>query len=382
MRVVTILAGHAGRWLEHELEREGIPVESIWVDGESRSSLSVADRSGGGLTEFYEHGVAITADAWRRFAARTSTLSRTAAWVTISGSLPPGAPADGYRGLEIACAARRRHRRGAARLGRPGQGERRRGRPPDRPGDGHGRGRPGRRPGAAQRRRHRRRDPGARRRGAGHARRRRALAGRSTHPAPIRWEAATRSWPGWSSPARAEPAGTTRCGWRSGRRRPTPPCPGPPASPGPRPSGWPERAVVSRGVTASPRRGVEHVGGAGVERERQHLARGRARAGLEPRRDRHRLAGATRERAVHHHLAPQRLHHLDDQAERGPAVAVTGERQRAPAARRARPRRPAAPGSGMVTVPAVSTPPRTAAGSRFIGGLPMKPATNRLAGRS
>ena len=76
VRVVTILAGHAGRWLEHELEREGIPVESIWVDGESRSSLSVADRSGGGLTEFYEHGVAIPADAWRRFAARTSALSR------------------------------------------------------------------------------------------------------------------------------------------------------------------------------------------------------------------------------------------------------------------------------------------------------------------
>ena len=104
VRVVTILAGHAGRWLEHELEREGIPVESIWVDGESRSSLSVADRAGAGLTEFYEDGVAITAEAWRRFAAHTSTLSRSAAWVTISGSLPPGAPADGYAGLELECA--------------------------------------------------------------------------------------------------------------------------------------------------------------------------------------------------------------------------------------------------------------------------------------
>ena len=104
VRVVTILAGHAGRWLEHELEREGIPVESIWVGGESRSSLSVADQAGVGLTEFYEHGVAITAEAWRRFAAHTSTLSRTAAWVTISGSLPPGAPADGYGGLDLQCA--------------------------------------------------------------------------------------------------------------------------------------------------------------------------------------------------------------------------------------------------------------------------------------
>jgi 1-phosphofructokinase family hexose kinase len=104
VRVVTILAGHAGRWLEHELGREGIPVESIWVDGESRSSLSVADRAGAGLTEFYEHGVAITAEAWRRFAAHTSTLSRSAVWVTLSGSLPPGAPAEAYAGLELACA--------------------------------------------------------------------------------------------------------------------------------------------------------------------------------------------------------------------------------------------------------------------------------------
>jgi 1-phosphofructokinase family hexose kinase len=103
VRVVTILAGHAGRWLEHELQREGIPVESIWVDGESRSSLSVADRAGTGLTEFYEHGVAVTHDAWRRFAAHTATLSRTAAWVTISGSLPPGGPTDGYGGLELVC---------------------------------------------------------------------------------------------------------------------------------------------------------------------------------------------------------------------------------------------------------------------------------------
>jgi 1-phosphofructokinase family hexose kinase len=104
VRVVAILAGHAGRWLEHELGREGIPVESIWVDGESRSSLSVADQAGAGLTEFYEDGVAITADAWRRFAAHTSALSRSAAWVTISGSLPPGAPAEGYARLDLDCA--------------------------------------------------------------------------------------------------------------------------------------------------------------------------------------------------------------------------------------------------------------------------------------
>lgn len=103
VRVVAILAGHAGRWLEHEVEREGIPLEPVWVDGESRSSLSVADRAGTGLTEFYEHGVTITDDGCRQFTDATSRRARGATWLTVSGSLPPGAPADGYRMLDPAC---------------------------------------------------------------------------------------------------------------------------------------------------------------------------------------------------------------------------------------------------------------------------------------
>ena len=76
VQVVTILAGHAGRWLEDELEREGIPVQAVWVDGE----------------------------AWTRFANAASVLSYAAAWLTVSGSVPPGAPPDGYRLLAPACA--------------------------------------------------------------------------------------------------------------------------------------------------------------------------------------------------------------------------------------------------------------------------------------
>jgi 1-phosphofructokinase family hexose kinase len=104
VQVVTILAGHAGRWIEDELEREGIPVQAVWVDGETRSSLSVADRSTRDLTEFYEHGVEVGGDAWARFIEAVSVLSYAAAWVTVSGSVPPRAPADGYRLLRPACA--------------------------------------------------------------------------------------------------------------------------------------------------------------------------------------------------------------------------------------------------------------------------------------
>ena len=44
------------------------------------------------------------ADAWRRFANAVSVLSYAATWLTVSGSVPPGAPADGYRGTAPACA--------------------------------------------------------------------------------------------------------------------------------------------------------------------------------------------------------------------------------------------------------------------------------------
>lgn len=107
VQVVTILAGHAGRWLERQLERAGIPAHGVWVEGESRSSLSVAHGGEGQLTEFYEHGVTVAPDSWREFAQAAARYSAEAAWTTVSGSLPPGAPADGYRTATLSspCAA-------------------------------------------------------------------------------------------------------------------------------------------------------------------------------------------------------------------------------------------------------------------------------------
>jgi 1-phosphofructokinase family hexose kinase len=94
-----VLAGHAGRWLAEALEREGVPGAFAWVEGETRSSLSVADRETESLTEFYERGDDIGADGWGSLEAvvREALPGRT--WMTMSGNLPPGAPEDGYARL-------------------------------------------------------------------------------------------------------------------------------------------------------------------------------------------------------------------------------------------------------------------------------------------
>jgi fructose-1-phosphate kinase PfkB-like protein len=59
----------------------------------------VADRESAGLTEFYEHGEVAPSAAWVELTDTTIRRTRRGAWLTISGSMPRGAPDDGYRDL-------------------------------------------------------------------------------------------------------------------------------------------------------------------------------------------------------------------------------------------------------------------------------------------
>jgi len=101
-----ILAGYAGQWLEEALADEGVSGTFAWAEGETRASLSVADAETEGLTEFYERGDDVGPQGWARLEAVVTGAASGAAWVTMSGNLPPGAPAEGYaRLIEIARAA-------------------------------------------------------------------------------------------------------------------------------------------------------------------------------------------------------------------------------------------------------------------------------------
>jgi 1-phosphofructokinase family hexose kinase len=94
-----ILAGHAGRWVEQALAGEGVAARFAWVEGETRASLSVADATDRGLTEFYERGTDVGADGWRGLEEVVAELCPGASWLTISGYVPLGAPEDGYARL-------------------------------------------------------------------------------------------------------------------------------------------------------------------------------------------------------------------------------------------------------------------------------------------
>jgi tagatose 6-phosphate kinase len=106
--VVAVVAGHAGTWIVDELAARGIRGWFVQVDGESRTCLSVLDRSTGELTEFYEAGLRLGSDRWSAVeAALRDALAYDpgSAVVLLAGSLPSGASADAYRQLAVTASA-------------------------------------------------------------------------------------------------------------------------------------------------------------------------------------------------------------------------------------------------------------------------------------
>lgn len=100
-----ILAGHTGRWVAEALADEGVRSEFAWGPGETRSSLSVADRATGRLTEFYEDGRPIRAEDWSAVLEIVEGLVDQASWLALAGSLPADADIEGYP--RLLAAARR-----------------------------------------------------------------------------------------------------------------------------------------------------------------------------------------------------------------------------------------------------------------------------------
>lgn len=95
---IAIIAGHSGDWVAGQLAMERVDFRAVRDHGDTRTCLSVLDRSTGRLTEFYERGSSVGEGTWERLEATLAgELDHDdVGAVVISGSLPPGAPIDGY----------------------------------------------------------------------------------------------------------------------------------------------------------------------------------------------------------------------------------------------------------------------------------------------
>ncbi len=109
--LVTGLAGGAGAdGLRADLDRAGLPHRLTPVQGSVRRTVAVVDDDGE-VTGLWEPGPVVGPAEWLRFAGADFPAALAGATVVVlSGSLPPGVPADAYAVLL----------RRAARLGVPG----------------------------------------------------------------------------------------------------------------------------------------------------------------------------------------------------------------------------------------------------------------------
>ncbi len=100
--VVAVVGGHAGSWLAAGLDARGIHHWLVWVEGETRTCLSVLDRQTGDLTEFYEAGVVLPEARWPSVETALGQAladDPSGTVVLLAGSLPPGAPPDACQRL-------------------------------------------------------------------------------------------------------------------------------------------------------------------------------------------------------------------------------------------------------------------------------------------
>lgn len=88
------VAGHIGRALTELLEIEQLPFEAIDVPGETRLSHHVTDLDTGLEYRFVLPGTPLSGADLDRCLQTVSRTGRRAAYVVLSGSLPPGVSAD------------------------------------------------------------------------------------------------------------------------------------------------------------------------------------------------------------------------------------------------------------------------------------------------
>ncbi len=91
-----LAGGPTGRAIVDGLAAEGIESAFLTVGADSRTTLAVVDRAGGGVTEFREPGGPVTGEEFAAFLVHLDGLLAGVSFCVFSGSLPPGLPSDAY----------------------------------------------------------------------------------------------------------------------------------------------------------------------------------------------------------------------------------------------------------------------------------------------
>ena len=95
-----LTGGRRGQQLRADVAEAGIHEEFCQIKGETRQTVNIVETGRPGLpTELREPGPPVSQAEWDHFRKRFTSLAAEADVVTMSGSLPPGVPADAYATL-------------------------------------------------------------------------------------------------------------------------------------------------------------------------------------------------------------------------------------------------------------------------------------------
>lgn len=95
--VLGFAGGRVGDAVVEELDRAGLAHDLVPIAGQTRRTLIVVDDGGGEPTGLSEAGPRVSEDEWHALVARFRPHAPAA--IVLSGSHPPGLPADAYASL-------------------------------------------------------------------------------------------------------------------------------------------------------------------------------------------------------------------------------------------------------------------------------------------
>lgn len=92
---VALLGGAGGAWIVDECARIALPLHRIETRAPTRTCVSIAELGRHTMTEIYERPRRVPPEDWSALEAVVAAeATGRPGWLTVSGSLPPGAPAD------------------------------------------------------------------------------------------------------------------------------------------------------------------------------------------------------------------------------------------------------------------------------------------------
>jgi len=91
-----LLGGHAGKLLQDGLQNLGIDTDFVWIEGETRTNISIVTQSHDRYIKVNEKGPLVESAAQNELLDKIDLLAKPGDWWVLAGSMPPDIGDDFY----------------------------------------------------------------------------------------------------------------------------------------------------------------------------------------------------------------------------------------------------------------------------------------------